>query len=1631
MNTNNMIVTLALIVLICGQPLGAASMELSTIQDSILTKVDSKLIELALDESAVKPIKQDVLGIRAVSTVDILVITTERYDLSEYMGIMAASETRLPGTYRTFGSLQIDSGMLHKLLKIASVEEVIAVNSLQPVDAPEPPDPDLADKTLYAGAVTNRSHPPRSPGPPKPDMWLAAMEHGAVNAWDNGFTGTGTKVAVLDSGVDFAHPDLQGTQARVEDPDSPYNGWPIAFDPYSMLYYLAYEGASFPDIRSWYSNTSSTDVDLNADGVLDTCGYNITGLVSQSGVYHVGVHPDETLHELCYSEYVAVLVVDGSTAGVYDAVYVDLDHDKDFTDEKACVKGDEISWQDNLNSTTALPGSDGYADISGGMVYFIADGTNPIPYSDVFAYWWGLPLTIPGNGNLVAFMGSLDFSKDHGTLCASAVVAQGRSGESSWNAGDGFVQGMAPDTKIIAVGNIYNALISDIYYFAVGGYDGTPGTGDEAQIVSCSFGYSGIVNDGWDFESRLIDTITTSYNPEAIFTMGTGNGGFGYGTAASPLSPGVVSVGASTSYWTYEPVNDSAQYNCGDVIPFSNRGPNAMGQVDPDVVTVGSGAAGDIPLNQGGDGYTAWGLWGGTSLSAPATAGELALVYDAYNRTNGVFPGSKLARNMLMSGADNINYDVLQQGAGFTNADRATRIASGMGGLMVTPAFQAVGDYRGVEYEAFSGIISPGESDVMTLTVENHNRSGPVTATISDSVLERTGVWTTTINADGTLEDGYQFTEPHYLIDITGEIPAGTNLLKATSYIDFSVFDPDGDYEYDEVYRLLVYKWTDLDGDGIYWDDLNGDGVVQAGEVDRDSGYELNRFTYGYNCANINEVFLRDPDPELRCADGILLGLQHRAGNGSTAVNIQLEFYENTDWTWATESHSTLSVPAGGSATFDATISIPADTGIGLYEGKILVSDGIDETVVPVIVNVAADTTTFEFGGNTLTTDLYDNNRIFGGFDWGWRYEVGDWRFYFVDIPDDADIGPGSKLLVDITWENVPTDIDVHVLGPTPDLFTPDPRYGPYTLDSYGGSADTYMGSGTFRFDTTTGGAKEIISADVSTGLHEIMLHNVLYAGQSFSEVLSGKVATASINPAEIHQTMPARTLGSQTFEFVSGMSLSGLSVQAYGLSQPREYVDQSILQDDPHDPMTSSWTQEHIVSGAGLIEVLITSSESIDIDLYLIHDSNNNGTPETGEIIASSTTPAADEHVSAILPDDGRYWVFVHGWRVPDEKSTFDCTVNVIDGTDLVVSNLPGGIISADTPHNFTVTYTAPDAVGVYNGLIFLGPTDAPAALRVPVTITTTDTDRSPPYTTEHNPADAAVVPINTNITVHVQDDGAGVNKRTIIMIINDMVVTPEITGTPADYTLNYDPPADFSPDQLVNVIIGASDLAGNAMYEAYSFTAVDAMTTIITIGDAIASIGGGDAVTQVMINNVVNVGVAHIEIHYDPTVVRVVDVVDGDFDFITSSIDNATGVVTIGALQVKSNGLNGDVLLAEIALQAKGAQGSTSTLGINLTELKDATPQCNPIHAYVEDGIFTVGCLCGDVNEDGNVLLDDAMYLMKHCVEYPGFEQINECASDIDCDGMIQMADATYLAKHCVGVPGFENLHCCAGQQ
>ena len=342
--------------------------------------------------------------------------------------------------------------------------------------------------------------------------WFDVLDiHKSKAAWGLGYTGDGVKVMVNDSGIDFAHPDLQGMQARINDAASPYNGWPVVFDSASMLS-LAYDyflGTTFikdgmgivgvaPDYADTSATRSGATLTTNPDGTLSATFKTIGAKVdntyvfsptSKSGVYHIGSHPDTLLAKLLGGERAAVLVVDENTAGVYDTVYADIDGDYTFTNEKAARKGDEIIYQD-LNG-------DGYADLSGGMIYWISDGVNPLPVSDTL---WGMGADVAGPGDLVAFeiMDSTEGGGNHGQYCASTVAAQGviNGNAPAWKPagsgtpGTGMVQGGGKQVGLVGAGNFYVAPDGGIegMLFAALGYDGMPGTADDVQVINNSWG---------------------------------------------------------------------------------------------------------------------------------------------------------------------------------------------------------------------------------------------------------------------------------------------------------------------------------------------------------------------------------------------------------------------------------------------------------------------------------------------------------------------------------------------------------------------------------------------------------------------------------------------------------------------------------------------------------------------------------------------------------------------------------------------------------------------------------------------------------------------------------------------------------------------------------------------------------------------------------------------------------------------------------------------------------------------------------------------------------------------------------------------------------------------------------------
>ncbi len=1329
-------------------------------------------------------------------------------------GLMIRSAVSRPiGEIQWITGEVIDSD-LKKLAGAKGVISVFSTQTYQPVDVPgeeelKTPRPRITGEELRAllkkgGKDLLREHldkikpEPReaeksfqvisSPNDIKPLTVKVKDIHGASAAWAKGYTGTGVITAIVDSGVDFGHPDLQGTQGRVN--GGTFDGWPFAYDTYSGYYYVISSALTIgPDTYwdltqyTWYAHTlpvttavcngtvctANLKIDYGSDA-----GWPWTPVTlaftwpdtSLSGTYRYTVHPDYYLLSAAYylglgyaySDVAppAVILSDESTSGVYNTVYVDVDFDQDLTDEKPMRKGDELAGAD-LYDAAGNPGTDGIWDLSAGMLTWISNGASPPP---------GLEVVYPGQaatpaaGALICFVGDED---SHGTNCAGDVAAQGVITDPDWEGvinpyfagaanaggvGGAVLSGMAPDAKVAAFQRGFN-LPFDSWTLATYGFDGTAQSGDEAHIINNSWGSSAVINDGWDTTSRFAYYLNVNAAPNVAFLISTGNGGHGFGTVAPPAGGSLIDVGASTSYGStinFE-IASPSQFTWGNVASWSNRGPGTAGDVSPDIVAVGAWGTGANPLNlYYGNGQAAYDSFGGTSMSAPIATGLLALVYQAFYDTNARFPTWQEAKTILLNGATDLCLDVLSQGAGNVNADRSADIAAG-NAYYVEPAQWNPGDYRGTEYTAFPSIMFSDDTATKTFTIYNPTGT-PIFAQVSDHTLVQ--VYESTF--DLVFSSGYvpMMSLPTYVQEITSDINTyDPDLVRAQVIFPYNVFDVGSDYSYDNRWRAMFYDWKDLNIDGNLWTDTSGDGVVDSGEIDVDPGtgiYEYNRFTYGYPSGTYLEASVGRESLSRR-HDGVFFGVQRRTGTGAVTLKVRITYYKKSDWSWLSLAPITsggkyvvppgaIMVPAGGSADFGATFTVPPGTKPGVYEGVIAASDGTTTNVLPVVVHVAANSATFDFGASSLSEPVgdkpYDNGHLFGGFDWTWRYEAGDWRLFYYDIPDGT-AASGKMIIVDTQWKNIPTDVDTWVYGPVADSYsTSNPAFfGPNTMEQIGGSNDTNVGAGIFTFDTNTTGAREIVSAELRDGLNFIVLHNVLYSGDELCEPLVGKAYAIQTDPMPVNEVGSS---GTWTQHFTSGADIpEGLSVLAYGLYQPQTMTNESINQDTSGDPCSASWINSLNIAHCAVLEISITSTASIDIDLYLYKDGGNSVWDcTTGDdvLIARSISLTANELIKVTQPADGLYWVTVHGYSVPGAPQLFDITIDAIQGTNLSVINPPTGPISGGTPVSFDVNWTTP-ADGSWQGRLFIGPNSAPTVLTVPVYIQSSPTPTPTPTAT------------------------------------------------------------------------------------------------------------------------------------------------------------------------------------------------------------------------------------------------------------------------------------------------------------
>jgi len=1250
-----------------------------------------------------------------------------------------------------------------KLLKMAALSSVLYLQRPESlVEPPTPTDPDveLALNADIAPAIN--LDPNASPGP-APEGWYhtGSAIHGSQEAWKKGYTGVGVRYMSNDSGADYCHPDLFGTWAYIDhNVASPYYGLPEMFDSYSLYYAALDRVFGIPYIASGltdYADTSTEVSGLTASfrPIQATAAhtYTLPG-TSKSGIYHIGSHPDKALAQRAatlsslpggsgtavVNERAGVLVVDANTAGVYDTVYVDLNYNFNFNDDVPARLSRDFKYRE---AACFDRNADGLNDVSGGLVYFISDGTTAVPTMDWF---YGIPGVAFGNGDLVAFhvMDYTESGGNHGMGTTSVATGQGVvAGSINFGPsgppqaeGKGLVVGPGKDVASTQNGNFYTTpFIEDAYIFAGLGYDSIPGTGDDIQIVSNSWSFSTVDNDGLDLFSRQIDSINRAFAPNTALLFSTGNGAPGYGTETSASPASGIGVGASTLYdtiGTFEPIASADQIVGGDPMSWSNRGPGVRNVSGVDIVATGAFGTGDLPLNSVLNGAIATESFGGTSMAASVAAGNLALIYQAWRQRTGSWPTFADAQALIMGSAKNTDHDVWSQGAGLVDADRGTDIAAGLGSTYATPAEWSVGDYRGTQYKAFAHVINRGESDTQTFTLWNYS-DHDLTVRLTTNRFRLIGTHDYSFTSlDQSLDHGLNAT-PDYAFRIDPDIPRRTDLLMVRVTKSYEQFDPDDDLsEPYNNWRVYLQNWTDLDHDGEFWVDANhNDKVDAAGEWETG---ETIRFTYGHSTGPTQQA--RISNPLERMADGVLLTFSHRdrlASAPTTDLKVEASFWKRARWSWIRLSDRRLTIPAHSSATFEATLTVPQHAAYGMYEGSILVSHDGHEISIPVTAAVAAQGTEFEFGQRVphgwmdaswdlgvrllerpLGLNLYENSWMFGYTDYDGRAESGDWRFFWTDIDEDdlpESTTASPYLVADNTWASAGTDIDTILLGPTDDDFSPSPLYGPYTLETIGASPNTYIGSGRWRFQTSSGGSREIVAAPAAEGLHAILFHQVKVDGSVLNEPFGGKVGLVTVDPGTASASGAAGA-GSVDVTISSELDLRDFVAEGFGLGAPVT-TQGTVLQDDPNNPATASFTTTVTINHGALLEVSTGGAPGNDIDVYVYGPG--------GQRLGSSTTPTDQEFVSILFPADGVYTIAVHGWSVPGGSATFNLTVNAVQGFDLTVDDLPSRIRPGETA-TITVNWdTTGKAPGIYSGLILMGPAAAPGLLQAPVKITVT----------------------------------------------------------------------------------------------------------------------------------------------------------------------------------------------------------------------------------------------------------------------------------------------------------------------
>ncbi|KAA2267062.1 S8 family serine peptidase [Solihabitans fulvus] len=549
-------------------------------------------------------------------------------------------------------------------------------------------------------------------------------------------------------------------------------------------------------------------------------------------------------------------------------------------------------------------------------------------------------------------------------LDASAIAAQGRQVYNVQNysaiglptACDIRVLGTAPGAQLVGLKafadnnfSTTSALLQSIDYAVNTAH---------VDVLNESFGFNPFPDKGSQDAVRLFNDAAVASG--VTVTVSSGDAGITSTQGSPATDPAVVSVGGSTTFrWNaqtgyggYSPfagggwLNDNISSlsssgfdQAGRLIDLVAPGDGSFALCTPDVTRFTSCTdfrGQPSPVERSG----------GTSESAPLTAGVAALVIQAYRHAHhGDSPDPALVKRILTSTADDLGVPADEQGAGRLNAYKAVQAA-----LSVQTA-APTGSTLLVDQTQLDGVGKPGSQQDWQVRVTNTGAAAQVVRLDGRGF----GAAQNKQSSSVTLDDG---TSQHFADwagvnnnyqKVTFTVPPNTDRVSASI-----AYPGDPTASLNARVRLIL-----IDPQGRYAAHSLPQGVGNFGNIDVHS-------------------------PAAGTWTAVIFG--RVAASGGTNGTVLFEATTNNTTGFGSVSPSSLTLAPGQTGTVHVSASTP--TGPGDASGALVLNAGADNrTTVPISVRALVDTA---HGGSFSGTLTGGNGR---------QTDIGQTNFYQFDVP--------------------------------------------------------------------------------------------------------------------------------------------------------------------------------------------------------------------------------------------------------------------------------------------------------------------------------------------------------------------------------------------------------------------------------------------------------------------------------------------------------------------------------------------------------------------------------------------------------------------------------------------------------